>query len=253
MDNLSSRIQRHLSLDWPSTLTEFDTRDAFLDSILIPPSHPSAEYYPDPADVVRLARELNLPDLLPTALYDLSRIQWRNNNDAESIARGERTSNVHILTAEDVRGCMLARERTKARMRAFALYTFTPSNDEKAVCGNDQSEKSNVSVLGGAGMPMRGRRLQHASPQAWGCQVAVTQYWSEVVVPSALRDGLDDPLRFLRDTFRELDLEDHGICVQCSSAIANRMKNERQQCWDRILADHHEGASPQRQPALPQE
>ncbi|KAL1743223.1 hypothetical protein HDZ31DRAFT_65227 [Schizophyllum fasciatum] len=76
IDALRVKTIAHLSKAWSSTLKEWDAREdaarvhelAFASSD--PPSHPR---YPSPVDVVNLAREVDAPCLLPSALYDLSR------------------------------------------------------------------------------------------------------------------------------------------------------------------------------------
>ncbi|KAL1733280.1 hypothetical protein EV714DRAFT_246717 [Schizophyllum commune] len=76
IDTLRVKTIAHLSKAWPSTLKEWDAREdaARVHEIAFasanPPTHPR---YPNPVDVVNLAREVDAPSLLPSALYDLSR------------------------------------------------------------------------------------------------------------------------------------------------------------------------------------
>ncbi|KAG8960309.1 hypothetical protein FRC03_006791 [Tulasnella sp. 419] len=215
MDKLRDRIIQHLSRDWPSTLEGFDQREAYH------AGNPRS----DPAELIHLIQNLedHLPQetinkLLPAALYELLKTSW---NDA--LYNGGGGVKVDLLDADNVRACLVGRERTRERMKSFALYRVTISAQEKERCIH-------------RGVPSTGSTRG-------GCEESVAVYWMEVVIPNALRDGLDDPLKFLVDTFigqnAMLAMQaDFEICASCCEVIAAKMRKERQRWWDCILSDH---------------
>ena len=89
VDPLVQRCLFHLSLDWPLSLSAWDEREA---RFTIYPPYPSSsppsktfgrgnrgaryiprQFCPHPILVIQLALEMNLPGILPAAMYDLSR------------------------------------------------------------------------------------------------------------------------------------------------------------------------------------
>lgn len=67
IDHLYKRIVDHLSQDWPTTLERWNENQRQLQVEAIDTSHAV-----DPAEVVALARECDIPEVLPAALYALT-------------------------------------------------------------------------------------------------------------------------------------------------------------------------------------
>ncbi|KAG1735095.1 uncharacterized protein EDB91DRAFT_1145192 [Suillus paluster] len=69
--HLRKDILRALSASWPTTLTQWDAREASVtekDGTYTP-----RESLPHPIEIIKLAREIDYPPLVPSAMYDLSR------------------------------------------------------------------------------------------------------------------------------------------------------------------------------------
>ncbi|KAG2150827.1 hypothetical protein DEU56DRAFT_778683 [Suillus clintonianus] len=69
--HLRNDILRALSTYWPTTLAQWDTREASVtgqDGTYTP-----RDSLPHPIEIINLAREIDYPPLLPSAMYDLSR------------------------------------------------------------------------------------------------------------------------------------------------------------------------------------
>ncbi|KAG0703237.1 hypothetical protein DFH29DRAFT_917797 [Suillus ampliporus] len=69
--HLQTGVLRALSTSWPTTLIKWDAREASVtgqDGTYTP-----RESLPHPIEIITLAREINYPPLLPSAMYDLSR------------------------------------------------------------------------------------------------------------------------------------------------------------------------------------
>ncbi|KAH9830003.1 uncharacterized protein C8Q71DRAFT_717556 [Rhodofomes roseus] len=71
IDHLRIRCLQWLRADWPSSLEGWDRRE--LQATDDNKRYAPRESYPHPIRIINLARELALDDLLPSALYDLSR------------------------------------------------------------------------------------------------------------------------------------------------------------------------------------
>ncbi|KAL4244116.1 hypothetical protein ABKN59_009447 [Abortiporus biennis] len=71
IDHLRQRCLKRLDLDWPSSLSGWDLREQL--AAEASGRYNPRECYPHPILLVKLARELSLPQYLPAAFYDLSR------------------------------------------------------------------------------------------------------------------------------------------------------------------------------------
>ncbi|TFK75062.1 hypothetical protein BDN72DRAFT_832773 [Pluteus cervinus] len=75
VDSLRTKALAHLSVAWPLTLKGWDLREDLARSC--EQEHPEGGHiYPHPISVINLAREVDAPQLLPAAFYDLSRYSY---------------------------------------------------------------------------------------------------------------------------------------------------------------------------------
>jgi hypothetical protein len=88
-DRLRERIVKHVESDWPTTLHAWDFRQAEI--IRYQKDHPEPkegefthEHFPEPVSAIRLAREFNIPTILPAAFYHLSTVPPENHWEGEA-------------------------------------------------------------------------------------------------------------------------------------------------------------------------
>nr|GAT48275.1 predicted protein [Mycena chlorophos] len=76
VDHLRDKALAHLSIAWPSTLRGWDAREEIARAFELQTSTSGGHFYPSPITVINLAREVNAPQLLPSAFYDLARYTY---------------------------------------------------------------------------------------------------------------------------------------------------------------------------------
>ncbi|KAF7976079.1 hypothetical protein HWV62_7640 [Athelia sp. TMB] len=111
---LRHQLLRGLSRSWPSTLDQWEERE-----LKATDSH--GIYAPrnvlaHPILVINLAREINAPELLPSAFYDLSRSQ-----PSEAAAGYLLDSNVHRLNDRDLYNLFRGRESVSRFLSTFIV------------------------------------------------------------------------------------------------------------------------------------
>lgn len=97
IDHLRDRIIGHVEVDWPQSLWQWDMLEAEILAMEETwymydeyKNGPIDDFLPEPASAIRLARECNIPSILPAAFYHLSRLSIEDNR------RNPRTSSVHL-------------------------------------------------------------------------------------------------------------------------------------------------------------
>jgi hypothetical protein len=141
LDHLRNRIVAHLESDWPQSLWEWDqlegqihlmsmtwgekhicdTMPRFLD-----------DYLPEPASAIRLAREHDIPTILPAAFYHLSRLSiWSDRHAVRSSAGRksilidrQQTAEWDILTVTDYICLLKGRAKLSAATKELLRFTL---------------------------------------------------------------------------------------------------------------------------------
>ena len=107
MDRIRERIVEHIEQDWPITLRLWDTLERQINLN-------SYHHLPEPASAIRLARECNVPSILPAAFYHLSRLSvFDDGNGAYDADSGRRTAEWGLLSAQDLLCLMKGSRRLK--------------------------------------------------------------------------------------------------------------------------------------------
>lgn len=94
IESLCTRIVQHVQADWPTTLQEWDRFEA--ETNLILKEHQDKddrlinglhfhERIPEPCSAIRLAREFNIPQILPAAFYTLAQIEPSEDMDDPAV------------------------------------------------------------------------------------------------------------------------------------------------------------------------
>ncbi|KAG2030072.1 hypothetical protein BDR03DRAFT_879239 [Suillus americanus] len=143
IDHLRDRIVRHVEADWPQSLWQWDMlemeilamEETWYDEY---ENGHIDDYLPEPASAIRLARECNIPSILPAAFYHLSRLSIEDNrcNPRTSSINlgpgvpyrnsfyGNRTADWTILSSQDYI-CLL---RGKAKLASITDRLFSASH-----------------------------------------------------------------------------------------------------------------------------
>lgn len=142
--HLRQRIVAHFEADWPESLWQWDRLEAEIRAMVDTwhEEHRCAtnlkyldDHLPEPASAIRLARECDIPNILPAAFYHLSRLSIHNDRMAARVAQhkekadlfgleglldGQRTADWNILSSVDYI-CLL---KGRARLSTFSRELF---------------------------------------------------------------------------------------------------------------------------------
>lgn len=153
VDNIRRQIVERLESDWPQRFVDWKRQQA---EVKIQLEHnkltnerqrtsekPSLldDAFPEPASAIRLARECNIPSILPAAFYHLSRLTIDDDWDSARRQRSEvtsrwgyglkqRTVRWSILSGDDLR-CMLAgKVAIRKQVDTLLFIGFCSQEDE---------------------------------------------------------------------------------------------------------------------------
>ncbi|KAL5537242.1 hypothetical protein ACEPAF_1065 [Sanghuangporus sanghuang] len=135
IDGLRTRALAHLSTAWPSTLKGWDAREEANGG---GGGAEDERFYPNPVEVINLAREVNAPSLLPSAFYDLSRYPLsdifqqcqRNSSSSDALTEHPVLSSLAELSLADTQRLALGKEASQCSITALirSLATDARSN-----------------------------------------------------------------------------------------------------------------------------
>ncbi|KAH7924483.1 hypothetical protein BV22DRAFT_1035082 [Leucogyrophana mollusca] len=129
--SLYDHLVKHFRADWPQSLQEWDALEEEIGLRLnqFQLADINTEFdinyvddvFPEPASAIRLARELDIPEILPAAFYQLSRLDVTHDRDRwadytgyddfyTSLREGERSAHWSLLTSEELIHVFLGRE-----------------------------------------------------------------------------------------------------------------------------------------------
>ncbi|KAK7054241.1 BTB domain-containing protein [Favolaschia claudopus] len=141
MESLRDRIVAQLQADWPYTLAEWDRLE--MESSALEREHQLSDdetidglylddRLPEPASAIRLAMDLNIPKILPSAVYHLSRLQtaddWFACRKEDTDLGVERTARWEMVAAADYKLLLKVREtRVDSITSRFSCLYIAPT------------------------------------------------------------------------------------------------------------------------------
>jgi hypothetical protein len=139
METLRERIVVHIEGDWPQSLWRWDSLEHEIREMAINCDEDGNldDYLPEPASAIRLARDCNIPSILPSAFYHLSRISvYHDRHKArlegyqgtcfhhDDTCDYQRSADWNLLSSSDYT-CLL---KGKARLAVASRELFEPSH-----------------------------------------------------------------------------------------------------------------------------
>ena len=197
---------------WPCTLRQWDELESRSHATILLSSgaldsHPDPEspdcevLFPEPASAIRLARECNIPTILPAAFYHLSRLSidddWGEVQGRSEAVKTGCAAEWSLLTADDLR-CLLKGQAKLKQAPQEILHFGVHRQEWHEVCSPEKRRK----LLGEI---------------------------EEMCVKSP------DVLRITRN-YIEKQYEVNGICHLCSSHIRRDLATFREALWT-LLSD----------------
>ncbi|TFY54803.1 hypothetical protein EVG20_g9560 [Dentipellis fragilis] len=216
VQHLRELIVNRLEDDWPQSLFEWDSLEAEVSSkVEACTLHDISatdvdDDYPEPGSAIQLARQCNIPNILPAAFYHLSRISidfdWDHLRTAEGSAPeawytgGSRSARWNCLSKEDFI-CLL---QGRARLAEYVEDTLClQSAYPKAHAGGDCSEAD------------------------W------STFWHQF--RKECKQDLDilAVLRLYSELFNDVTAW-KGLCISCRAKISSQATTARQEIWRQI-------------------
>ncbi|KAH8108867.1 hypothetical protein DFH11DRAFT_1516297 [Phellopilus nigrolimitatus] len=162
IDSLRAQALEHLSVAWPSTLEGWDAREEILGGWC--GCINQSRYYPNPVEVINLAREVHAPGLLPSAFYDLSRYSLseifehaqRAETSADTPGSGSGAGIQLGLTLSDTQKLVLGKEGAHCAVTALIRSLATEARSNPAL-PHAHAHTSHLAGAAGRGRGGRGR------------------------------------------------------------------------------------------------
>lgn len=184
-------------------------------------------------EIIKLAREIKAPELLPAAFYDLSRYQYTQifeaSDDDPLYAPDPWADPSVALSASDMRKLALGKEAIQQAVvtlvQAMGRHSFRPTDSFQASAGR-----------GRAGQPAHRRQL---SSRACGTPAACRRELTELVELATQHYLLDrergsaDPL-YVAEELGQLKSAEYSDCKSCAKALEGWASRERERMWKLI-------------------
>ncbi|KAG7091075.1 hypothetical protein E1B28_010132 [Marasmius oreades] len=209
--HLRNQLLRGLTEMWPDNLTEWDLREsnATTESGVYEPR----AVIPHPIPVINLARDVNAPQLLPSAFYDLSRYS------PARVAQGHvcaKTQELHRLSERDLLALLKGREHASRFLSTF-LVNYVEGRNPSPLC-----------IF---------RRQQFDISRRRACQAAFEGITFEILrdTNDVLSQRSSDPLFALMDAVLMLVRVEDGRwlrpCEFCRADFETVVDNARDEFW----------------------
>jgi hypothetical protein len=213
MNRFRQNIVGQVEQNWPLTLRQWDELGSQLRAIAqlargdldnqldLEPAYPGGRL-PEPASAIRLARERNIPTILPAAFYHLSRLSidddWGETPHCDQPLAAGYTAEWNLLTADDLRCLLKGQAKLRQAPRDILHFTYRTDRCPETCC----------------------------SMKRWGLLKEI----EETCIKSP------DVLRVAREYIERKTYGD-GICHLCSSRIRHDLATFRHILWD-MLTDY---------------
>ncbi|KAA1475917.1 hypothetical protein DENSPDRAFT_764192, partial [Dentipellis sp. KUC8613] len=226
VDVLRDRIVAQLVSDWPQTIRQWDKLESEF-KIRLETSVCDIWYdeygphvddqFPEPVSAIRLARDFNIPEILGTAFYHLSRINiehdWDASRGIDKRGKPERVSNYHQRTAR--------------------WYLMEKEDYESVLRGRYNLKTAAVKALSFSRVASRSEAAKAECPCSPECTAEkLYDFWREVH-----RDlvATRDVLGALRVHVEEiLNTYDGHICVYCYMHASSHIYRCRMMLWENL-------------------
>lgn len=220
IEPLHRRLVREVRGAWPTTIIDYDIKQAEIESVSVLPLNARLKYggrladvIPEPASAILFAQEFNCPEILPAAFYTLSLIpvahDWDDGQLDWELQRYEPLARWSILDRENLvrylHGCQ-SLNQYRPRITHFMC------NECRDPFGMEE--------------PVSNRCYQYI------------KRLFEVVWDHGPSQTHGDPLRLLAKCYKFRDMpelsKEHlpdGICEDCDLFLDNGLPDERKKVW----------------------
>ena len=218
VDPLRERLVRHIEADWPQSPMEwialYKIKKAYAEKnkyhLELNMNTPMENKFPEPASAIRLARECNIPSILPAAFLDLVGIEYSHNWDVmreedDHLPFDMRSARWHLLSRDDIDRL----ENGKAELLArCCIVRATVFDVPRSMC--------NGTVLDCAAELKFRLENPHSDPddlfRTW-------RFPEENPNPMLILQEIDE------------DVEGFDLCRFCRERVHHNIARAMQECW----------------------
>ncbi|OBZ65239.1 hypothetical protein A0H81_14734 [Grifola frondosa] len=221
IDSLRKRALAHLSIPWPSTLKGWDAREDIARAYEAERTAHRGHRYPSPIDVINLAREVDAPELLPAAFYDLSRYHCSQIFEP---GPDEPLSGSTELSLADTRRLALGKEVSQ-----HAVTALIQGMGQGAPQGSPRHASSSTTLR------QRPRGSGQICVSAAACRKDFLEL-VELATQHYLFDrerGCADPL-YVAEELGQLKSAEFSECKACAKSLEMWAARERERMWKLI-------------------
>lgn len=240
IDSLRSKTLHHLGIAWPSTLQGWDVREELTRAYEAEKSLHRGHMYPSPIAVIELAREVDAPELLPAAFYELSKYHYAQifeprpgdplysspSHSSPSLSSLSPSTSASTLSMRDMHCLTVGKECTQHAVTGLIQGMTSDFHRDHAL-----GSQTHSSVLGHYQRKLSDRVcLCPAMCRKDQCELA------ELATNHFLFDresGCSDPL-YVADELGSLKSIEFSECKACAKSLECWAKRERERIWKMI-------------------
>jgi len=220
VEHIRRDLLRGMSIVWPRTLGSWELREA--EATDSSGHYKPRTLYPHPILVINLARDINAPELLPSAFYDLSRASPSEIATGYIPAELIDGFEVQILSDDDLLSTLKGREQTSRFFSTFVVNELE-YRDRSASCLHRNEQD-----------PLR-RRICIATFERITFEILRD---ANGVVYHRTSDPLfaimDAELMQNRNELENSRLDLHRACEPCRVEFAATVDNAREELWSKL-------------------
>ncbi|KAH9941475.1 hypothetical protein B0H21DRAFT_780133 [Amylocystis lapponica] len=221
VDSLRTKALEHLCDAWPSTLKGWDAREDNARTYEIQHATHRGHLYPSPIAVINLAREIDAPELLSSAFYDLSRYHYTQIFEPSEDEPLSAAPSANTLTPSDVQRLVLGKE---------ASHHIVTTLIQSMASGSYREPKA---------LPSCSPHRRKGSAQLCVSPAACRKDFAELVdlaTQHYLVDrerGCADPL-YVAEELGQLKSAEFSECSACARSLEAWAARERERIWKLI-------------------
>ncbi|THH16552.1 hypothetical protein EW146_g4098 [Bondarzewia mesenterica] len=197
------KIWPSLYSEWKELMTRYDNLRLY--NVINDGNEKVNEVYPDPAKAIRLAMDLNVPDILPSAFYDL---MCAYDEDWD-----ERVITYPVLTMDDFHRLFKGRVALQKSNRVFVAKFIDTTLPEL------QTPRNACEAL-----------ATETSHEQWPCRPHLQDWWRDASKDS---DFTADPIYWLSTAYSRKPLPP-TLCSKCIRLVKSTIDDEAHRMWTNL-------------------
>ncbi|KAM5544005.1 hypothetical protein V8D89_002622 [Ganoderma adspersum] len=247
VDGQRAYIVSKVKEDWPLTLEDWDRREAEIEAMRsvkatsgerASSSKPLAQSVPEPASAIRFALEFGCSEILPAALYQLSRTDTSYDWDKPDSydAHQDLPARWSLLEAPDPLCLLRGKQKLAEHVASFGDNNYTYTGILKLPCvpwwEDARYAEETEAELERVGRPT-------LNPEEYPCFALLSSIFSRAF--HDVSPGVRDPLKAMKDCIREYgrisgisSVSMKSLCAECEGGLKYWVPWARRYLWEQL-------------------